>query len=43
VLVDGVEKSLRERIILPKTKKHEISVLVDSLDLVEFKKEEKRF
>ena len=41
VLVDGVEKSLRERIILTKTKKHEISVLVDSLDLVEFKKEEK--
>src|SRR3990172_9356795 len=41
VLVDGVEKSLRERIILTKTKKHEISVLVDSLDLAEFKKEEK--
>ena len=33
VLVDGVKKSLRERIILTKTKKHEISVLVDSIKL----------
>ncbi|KKT14783.1 MAG: Excinuclease ABC, subunit A [Parcubacteria group bacterium GW2011_GWC1_43_30] len=41
VLVDGVRKSLRERIILTKTKKHEISVLVDSLSLAEFKTDEK--
>src|SRR3989338_1493979 len=39
VLVDGVKKSLRERIILTKTKKHEISVLVDSIDLAEFSAE----
>ncbi|MDO8569506.1 MAG: excinuclease ABC subunit UvrA [bacterium] len=39
VLVDGIEKSLRERIILTKTKKHEISVLVDSIKLVEFSAE----
>lgn len=41
VLVDGKEHSLRERIVLTKTKKHEISVLVDSIDLVDFKKDEK--
>ena len=41
VLVDGVQKSLRERIILTKTKKHEISVLVDSITLSEFKTDEK--
>jgi len=41
VVVDGVQKSLRERIIMTKTKKHEISVLVDSIDLAEFKTEEK--
>ena len=41
VLVDGVKKSLRERIILTKTKKHEISVLVDSINLAEFKTDEK--
>jgi len=41
VLVDGADKSLRERIILTKTKKHEISVLVDSIDLAEFKTDEK--
>lgn len=33
VRVDGEKKSLRERIVLTKTKKHEISVLIDSLDL----------
>ncbi|KKT96573.1 MAG: Excinuclease ABC, subunit A [Parcubacteria group bacterium GW2011_GWA2_45_15] len=41
VLVDGVKKSLRERIILTKTKKHEISVLVDSINLAEFETDEK--
>lgn len=40
-LVDGVKKSLRERIILTKTKKHEISLLVDSIGLDDFKKDEK--
>ena len=37
VLLDGKPQSLRERIILTKTKKHEISVLVDSINLAEFK------
>ena len=41
VLVDGERKSLRERIALTKTKKHEISVLVDSISLDEFKNDEK--
>ncbi len=41
VLVDGVKKSLRERIILTKTKKHEISVLIDTIKLSEFQTDEK--
>jgi len=41
ILVDGERKSLRERINLSKTKKHEISVLVDSISLSEFKTDEK--
>ncbi|MEK7461594.1 MAG: excinuclease ABC subunit UvrA [Patescibacteria group bacterium] len=41
VLVDGVKKSLRERIILTKTKKHEISVLVDAIKLSDFQTDEK--
>lgn len=41
VLVDGQRKSLRERIELTKTKKHEISVLVDSISLDEFKSDAK--
>jgi len=41
ILVDGERKSLRERINLSKTKKHEISVLVDSISLGEFKSDEK--
>jgi excinuclease ABC subunit A len=41
VLVDGKRKSLRERVELTKTKKHEISVLVDSISLAEFKTDEK--
>lgn len=41
VLVDGERHSLRERINLTKTKKHEISVLVDSINLAEFKTDEK--
>jgi excinuclease ABC subunit A len=35
VLVDGKKYSLRERIELTKTKKHEISVLIDSINLAE--------
>lgn len=35
VFVDGKKHSLRERITLTKTKKHEISVLVDSINLSE--------
>jgi len=41
VLVDGVRKKLREQIILSKTKKHEISVLIDSINISEFKSESK--
>ncbi len=41
VLIDGERKSLRERIALTKTKKHEISVLVDSISLNDFKADEK--
>lgn len=41
VMVDGKRKSLRERVELTKTKKHEISVLVDSISLDEFKNDEK--
>lgn len=41
VLVDGERHLLRERINLTKTKKHEISVLVDSISLEDFKNDEK--
>lgn len=41
VLIDGERKSLRERIALTKTKKHDISVLVDSIGLAEFKTDSK--
>ncbi|MDP2642001.1 MAG: excinuclease ABC subunit UvrA [bacterium] len=41
VMVDGKKHSLRERIDLTKTKKHEISVLVDSINPKEFKLDEK--
>lgn len=37
VRVDGVVKSLRDRIDLSKNKKHEIDVVVDTLALHEFK------
>ena len=36
ILVDGVKKSLRERVELSKTKRHTIDVLVDSLSLLDF-------
>lgn len=41
ILVDGVKKSLRERIELSKTKRHSIDVLVDSIALTDFKKNQK--
>jgi excinuclease ABC subunit A len=36
-VVDGVRKSLREQILLDKNKKHEISIVVDSLTLDELR------
>lgn len=36
VLVDGTRKKLREQIILAKNKKHDIDVLVDEIDLIDF-------
>lgn len=41
VLVDGERKKLRERIVMTKTQKHEISVLVDSISLKEFESDKK--
>ena len=39
VKIDGSVKKLRERIILTKTKKHDIDVLVDEIFISEFKKD----
>ncbi len=36
VLIDGKKKSLREQIILTKTKRHNIDVLVDSISMLDF-------
>jgi len=36
VLVDGVRKSLRDRVELSKTKRHTIDVLIDSISLLDF-------
>ncbi len=41
VLVDGERKKLREQIVLTKTKQHNISVLVDSISINEFKDDPK--
>jgi excinuclease ABC subunit A len=41
VMVDGARKKLRERIELTKNKKHDISVLVDSISIDEFKTDAK--
>ncbi len=41
ILVDGVKKSLRDRIELSKTQRHSIDVLVDSISLLDFKSDEK--
>lgn len=37
VRVDGETKNLREQIVLSKTKKHEIDVLVDEINIADFK------
>ncbi len=39
--IDGKMKNLREQIILAKNKKHEIDILVDEIELVEFKEASK--
>ncbi len=41
ILVDGVKKSLRDRIELSKTQRHSIDVLVDSISLLDFKTDNK--
>ncbi len=41
VEVDGMRKKLRERIVLTKTKVHNISILIDSISLNEFKTDSK--
>ncbi|MEX2010185.1 MAG: hypothetical protein WD874_00030, partial [Parcubacteria group bacterium] len=41
VIIDGERKKLRERINLTKTKRHEISVLVDAISLTEFETDKK--
>jgi excinuclease ABC subunit A len=39
--IDGRVVSLREKVVLTKTKKHHIDILVDEIDLLEFKKMKK--
>lgn len=41
VRIDGEQKNLRQQIILPKNKKHDIDVLVDEIEISEFKKNDK--
>jgi excinuclease ABC subunit A len=41
--VDGKMKKLREQIILTKTKKHDIDILVDKLDMTEMRSDRKNF
>lgn len=41
VLIDGERKKLRDQIILSKTKRHSIDVLVDSISILEFKENKK--
>jgi len=40
-LIDGEKKSLRDQIILSKTKKHDIDIVVDRIDLIDFKDDKK--
>jgi len=39
--IDGKMKNLREQIILSKNKKHDIDILVDDIDIEDFKKDQK--
>lgn len=41
ILVDGVRKKLRDQIILSKTKRHDIDVLVDSINIHDFNTDRK--
>ncbi len=41
VLVDGSRKKLRDQIILSKTKRHDIDVLVDQINIFDFKENQK--
>jgi len=41
VRIDGKVKSLRDQIVLSKNKKHTIEVLVDEIDILDFKEESK--
>jgi len=41
VVIDGVEKKLRERIELQKTKRHDIDILVDEIYISEFKNDKR--
>src|SRR3989339_1178008 len=41
VLIDGERKSLREKIILSKTKRHSIDVMVDSISMLDFINDQK--
>ncbi len=43
VVVDGVRKKLRDQIILSKTKKHDIDVLVDQINIRDLKEDKKSF
>ena len=40
VMIDGVKKNLREQIVLDKNKKHNISILIDSITIDELKKKD---
>ncbi len=41
VLIDGARKKLRDQIILSKTKRHDIDVLVDQINILDFKENQK--
>lgn len=41
VMVDGVRKKLREQIVLSKTKRHDIDILVDSISIEEWQEDKK--
>ncbi len=41
IMIDGVRKSLRDQIILAKQKKHDIDLIVDKIDISDFKSDKK--